>query len=72
MLEESGGEWAIATLTIQGHRIGPRREGDPPELVADSSKLRRTLKWTPDHSQLRDIVSSAWHFERRRRLQQVG
>ena len=52
--------------------IGPRREGDPPELVADSGKLRRTLKWTPDHSQLRDIVSSAWHFERRRRLQQVG
>src|SRR5579864_217200 len=52
--------------------IGPRRDGDPPELVADSSKLRRTLKWTPNHSQLRDIVSSAWNFERRRRLQQVS
>ena len=52
--------------------MGPRREGDPPELVADSSKLRRTLKWTPEHSQLRDIVSSAWHFERRRRLQRVS
>jgi UDP-glucose-4-epimerase GalE len=52
--------------------IGPRREGDPPELVADSSKLRRTLQWTPSHSQLRDIVSTAWHFERRRRLQQVS
>lgn len=52
--------------------IGPRREGDPPELVADSSKLQRTLKWTPNHSQLREIVSTAWHFERRRRVQQVS
>ena len=51
---------------------GPRREGDPPELVADSGKLRRTLKWTPKHSDLREIVSSAWQFERRRRLQQVS
>jgi UDP-glucose-4-epimerase GalE len=52
--------------------IGPRREGGPPELVADSSKLRRTLNWTPDHSQLRDIVSTAWHFERRRSMRGAG
>jgi UDP-glucose-4-epimerase GalE len=48
------------------HTIGPRREGDPAELVADSSKLRRALKWTPRHSSLHDIVSTAWNFERRR------
>ncbi len=51
---------------------GPRREGDPPELVADSNKLRRTLKWTPKQSELRNIVSTAWEFERRRRVQQVS
>ena len=48
------------------HTIGPRRDGDPAELVADSSKLRRALQWTPRHSNLRDIVSTAWNFERQR------
>ena len=52
--------------------IGPRREGDPPELVADSSKLRRALKWAPKSSELHDIVSTAWHFECQRGLQQVS
>jgi UDP-glucose 4-epimerase len=42
--------------------IGPRREGDPPELVADSTKLRRTLQWTPRYSELRNIVATAWNF----------
>jgi UDP-glucose-4-epimerase GalE len=49
--------------------IGLRREGDPPELVADSSKLRLALKWTPRYSDLRDIVSTAWNFEQKRKVQ---
>ncbi len=44
------------------HKIGPRREGDPPELVANADKLKRTLSWQPSHTDLRDIVSSAWTF----------
>ena len=62
-----------AVEDVTGQKVpyvaGPRRDGDPPELVADSSKLRRMLKWTPKHSELREIVSSAWNFERRRRQQ---
>ena len=54
------------------HVIGPRREGDPPELVADSSKLRRTLGWTPHFSALRDIVSTAWNFEQKRNLAKIS
>ena len=46
--------------------IGPRREGDPPALVADSSKLQRTLGWKPRYTSLRDIVATAWEFERKR------
>jgi UDP-glucose 4-epimerase len=49
--------------------VGPRREGDSPVLVADSSRLRRALGWMPRHSDLREIVSTAWNFERKRRLQ---
>jgi UDP-glucose 4-epimerase len=43
--------------------VGPRREGDPAELVADATKLRNHLRWTPRESALGDIVSSAWRFE---------
>ena len=42
--------------------LGPRREGDPPSLVADSSKLQRTLGWKPVRASLDEIVSDAWQF----------
>ena len=44
------------------HSIGPRREGDPPSLVADSSKLQTTLGWKPKRADLERIVRDAWHF----------
>ncbi|MBV9297242.1 MAG: UDP-glucose 4-epimerase GalE [Acidobacteriaceae bacterium] len=44
------------------HTIGPRREGDPPSLVADSQKLQRTLGWRPKRTDLDRIVSDAWEF----------
>lgn len=39
--------------------IGPRRPGDPPELVADSGAAFRTLDWQPTRSDLNSIVSEA-------------
>jgi UDP-glucose-4-epimerase GalE len=45
--------------------IGPRREGDPPALVASSDKLRMTLGWTPKYPDLETIVAHAWNFARR-------
>jgi UDP-glucose-4-epimerase GalE len=44
------------------YKVGPRREGDPPELVADSSKLKSTLGWSPRYSELETIVRHAWDF----------
>jgi UDP-glucose 4-epimerase len=44
------------------YKVGPRREGDPPELVADSSKLKSTLGWSPKYSELETIVQHAWQF----------
>lgn len=49
------------------YKMGPRREGDPPALVADSSRLRQALGWSPRRPGLHDIVSSAWNFERKKR-----
>lgn len=37
-----------------------RRPGDPPVLVADPTLARSVLKWTPQHSSLDNIISTAW------------
>lgn len=42
--------------------MGPRREGDPASLVADSTKLQTTLGWRPKRADLDRIVSDAWKF----------
>ncbi len=42
--------------------VGPRREGDPPSLVADSSKLQTKLGWPPKRAELDKIVADAWQF----------
>ena len=44
------------------HIIGPRREGDPPSLVADPQKLQSALGWSAKRADLEQIVSDAWAF----------
>jgi UDP-glucose 4-epimerase len=41
-------------------RVGRRRLGDPAVLVASARELRRELKWEPRHSDLKNIIRSAW------------
>ncbi|HUN44916.1 MAG TPA: UDP-glucose 4-epimerase GalE, partial [Stellaceae bacterium] len=41
-------------------REGPRRPGDPPVLVADASRAREVLGWTPGFSDLDTIIRTAW------------
>lgn len=57
-----------AARKVTGHPIraidGPRRPGDPPELVAGSGKIRRELDWQPRYPALLDIVQSAWNWHR--------
>jgi UDP-glucose-4-epimerase GalE len=43
-------------------KLGPRRPGDPPELVADASRARRTLDWQPKFADLESIVETAWRW----------
>ncbi|MCX7371205.1 MAG: UDP-glucose 4-epimerase GalE, partial [Alphaproteobacteria bacterium] len=42
------------------HSYGPRREGDPPSLVASSERLRAETGWQPAHDTLDEIVRTAW------------
>jgi UDP-glucose-4-epimerase GalE len=44
---------------------GPRRAGDPPELVATGDKLRTELGWRPQYPTLRAIVETAWAWHSR-------
>ena len=48
--------------------MGPRRDGDPPLLVADSSRLQRELNWKPVHSDLDRIVETAWAWATRTKV----
>jgi len=43
----------------------PRRPGDSVELVADPSRARRALHWTPSHSSIEEIAGTAWAWYRR-------
>ena len=44
--------------------IGPRRPGDPPELVADPSLAKKLLNWQARYS-LDEIISTAWKWATR-------
>ncbi|MDQ5985027.1 MAG: UDP-glucose 4-epimerase [Syntrophus sp. SKADARSKE-3] len=42
-----------------------RRAGDPPELVADSTRLRQKTGWQPHCDDLDFIVRTAWDWEKK-------
>lgn len=46
-------------------RIGPRRAGDPPALVADHAKILAALPWRPARDDLATIVEDALAWERK-------
>ncbi|BCX49205.1 UDP-glucose 4-epimerase GalE [Haloferula helveola] len=41
-------------------KYGPRREGDPPQLLADPQLAKDVLGWEAAHKDVRDMVRSAW------------
>ena len=51
------------------HTIGPRRAGDPAELVADNGRIRAVLDWTPRYDDLDTILRTALAWERKLREQ---
>lgn len=44
---------------------GPRRDGDPPALVADPTEAFNVLGWRAQHSDLHTILSTAWRWMER-------
>lgn len=45
--------------------VGQRREGDPPILIADSTKLKKKLGWKVKYNDLDFIIKTAWEWEKK-------
>jgi UDP-glucose 4-epimerase len=64
----SNREIVAAAETVVGHsipvKIGPRRAGDPPVLVASAERAGRELGWQPQHGKLEEIIGTAWEWRR--------
>jgi UDP-glucose 4-epimerase len=60
-------EVITAVQQVSGRAVtvinGPRREGDPARLVADSTRARNILMWRPKFTDLETIVAHAWQWE---------
>lgn len=55
-----------AARKVTGHAIpvveSPRRPGDSARLVASPNKIMNELGWKPTHTNMQDILSSAWEW----------
>lgn len=41
---------------------GQRREGDPARLYADSALVQKELGWKPQHTDVEEVIDSAWRW----------
>jgi UDP-glucose 4-epimerase len=53
----------VTGIDFNVEKIG-RRQGDPPALVADSSKIKQRLDWHPKYDDLEYIIKTAWEWEK--------
>lgn len=48
------------------YEASPRREGDLTQLYANAERAREILNFTPKHSSLENIITTAWNFHRKK------
>ena len=60
---------AEAVVRVTGKALpveeGERRAGDPPALIAESTRARQELGWNPTNSTLDSMIGSAWEWMQR-------
>jgi UDP-glucose-4-epimerase GalE len=76
----SGGGFSVREVLAAAHEVtgkpvpyavGPRREGDPPVLVASIDRAAQVLDWRPRRSTLEEMIGSAWAWNRARRMREA-
>ncbi|MHC1750290.1 MAG: UDP-glucose 4-epimerase GalE [Cellulosilyticaceae bacterium] len=59
-------EMIEAARSVTGHPIplvlSERRAGDPALLVASSAKAKEVLKWSPQYTDVKEIIQTAWNW----------
>jgi UDP-glucose 4-epimerase len=63
VLDVCGAVQRVSGLPVPVEHL-PRRPGDLGKVVADSSKLKSTLNWTPAYASLDTIVDHAFRWEK--------
>ena len=53
--------WRVTGIDIRYREAG-RRAGDPARLVAGAERARSDLGWTPEYTDLAEIVATAWRW----------
>ncbi|KOR36224.1 UDP-galactose-4-epimerase [Planktothricoides sp. SR001] len=71
----NGGGFSVREVILQAEKItgkkikvveSDRRPGDPPVLVGSSEKAKTILGWSPQYSDLKDIIAHAWQWHQKR------
>jgi UDP-glucose 4-epimerase len=57
----------LSGLKVPFEIVG-RRAGDPAVLVAGNEKAEKLLHWVPRKSDLKTILTDAWHWEQKRKF----
>lgn len=59
-----------AARSVTGHEIpavvGPRRPGDPPMLVAEPTRIKTGLGWSPRYNTIDKTLETAWRWHKSR------
>ncbi len=50
------------------HSVGPRRDGDIPNIIADAAAIRETLGWRPHYDDIRTILATELDWQKNRDL----
>jgi len=57
------------SIKVTGHDVnvieGPRRAGDPSQLVSDSNQSKKVLGWFPKRDKLETIIEDAWRWHQK-------
>ncbi len=53
------------TNSVIPYEVVPKHPGDPDILIASTIRIRNALNWKPKHSEINNIIQTAWDWHKR-------